>query len=125
MKKVVITAIFGIVTLILAGCGESARNTTANTNANIIKPTAAAPTADALLARHWRIQGRFTEGALSDPALPGTVTAIAGHWSAAPESDWRWCGKGSGGRRRAGPEAGLRPHPKGASRDLLPPRPIR
>jgi len=44
-------------------------------------------TANALLARDWRIEGQFREGALSDPALPGTVTAIAGHWSAAPESD--------------------------------------
>lgn len=44
-------------------------------------------TADALLARDWRIDGQFREGALSDPALPGTVTAIAGRWSAAPESD--------------------------------------
>jgi hypothetical protein len=44
-------------------------------------------TANALLARDWRIEGQFREGALSDPALPGTVTAIAGHWSASPESD--------------------------------------
>jgi translocation and assembly module TamB len=44
-------------------------------------------TADTLLTRDWRIEGQFREGALSDPALPGTVTAIAGHWSAVPESD--------------------------------------
>ncbi|MBI3437249.1 MAG: hypothetical protein HY054_01100, partial [Proteobacteria bacterium] len=44
-------------------------------------------TANALLASDWRIEGEFREGALNDPALPGTVTAIAGHWSAAPESD--------------------------------------
>ncbi|MBS0385951.1 MAG: YdbH domain-containing protein [Proteobacteria bacterium] len=44
-------------------------------------------TADAALAHDWRIDGRFRDGALSDPALPGTVTAIAGHWAAAPEDD--------------------------------------
>ena len=48
---------------------------------------AKAATADMLLTRDWRIEGQFREGALSDPALPGTVTAIAGHWSALPESD--------------------------------------
>ena len=48
--------------------------------------TGAQLTANALLARDWRIEGRFTEGALSDPALPGAVTAIAGHWGAEPES---------------------------------------
>ncbi|MFZ2031338.1 MAG: YdbH domain-containing protein [Vitreimonas sp.] len=44
-------------------------------------------TAAALLARDWRVEGQFHEGALSDPALPGTVTAITGRWSAAPESE--------------------------------------
>lgn len=44
-------------------------------------------TANARLAREWRVDGQFREGALSDPSLPGTVTAIAGHWSAAPDGD--------------------------------------
>jgi hypothetical protein len=47
--------------------------------------TGARITADARLARDWRIDGAFSEGALNDPALPGVVTAIAGRWSAAPE----------------------------------------
>jgi hypothetical protein len=41
-------------------------------------------TANASIADSWRVDGTFSEGALSDPALPGTVSAIAGRWSAAP-----------------------------------------
>ena len=41
--------------------------------------------ADARLAADWRVEGEFEHGALSDPGLPGTITAIAGAWSAAPE----------------------------------------
>jgi hypothetical protein len=44
-------------------------------------------TANAHLGEDWRIDGQFNDGALSDPASPGTVSAIAGHWSAAPEDD--------------------------------------
>ncbi|MEQ1618173.1 MAG: YdbH domain-containing protein [Terricaulis sp.] len=41
--------------------------------------------ADARLAADWRFEGEFEQGALADPGLPGTITAIAGAWSAAPE----------------------------------------
>jgi hypothetical protein len=44
-------------------------------------------TGDATVADTWRVAGEFSEGALSDPALPGTVTAIAGSWEAAPEDN--------------------------------------
>jgi hypothetical protein len=44
-------------------------------------------TGDANIAETWRIAGDFSEGALSDPALPGTVTTIAGAWEAAPEDN--------------------------------------
>ena len=42
-------------------------------------------TADALLGQDWRIAGGFERGALSDPSLPGDVSAIAGTWSADQE----------------------------------------
>ena len=35
----------------------------------------------------WRVDGGFGAGALSDPSLPGRVSAIAGRWSAAPENN--------------------------------------
>jgi hypothetical protein len=35
----------------------------------------------------WRVDGAFTAGTLADPALPGTVSAIAGRWSMAPKAD--------------------------------------
>lgn len=41
--------------------------------------------AQARLAADWRVAGNFAQGALSDPNLPGAVSAIAGAWSAAPE----------------------------------------
>lgn len=44
-------------------------------------------TANAHIADSWRVDGRFAEGVLTDPALPGTLTTIAGGWSAAPEND--------------------------------------
>lgn len=44
-------------------------------------------TANAHIADSWRIEGQFAEGVLTDPALPGTVSTIAGGWSAAPEND--------------------------------------
>jgi translocation and assembly module TamB len=42
-------------------------------------------TADARIAESWRVDGAFEQGGLNDPALPGSVSAIAGRWSAAPE----------------------------------------
>ncbi len=42
---------------------------------------------DAQIAETWRIVGEFSEGSLSDPALPGTVTTIAGSWEAGPEDN--------------------------------------
>ncbi len=42
-------------------------------------------TAEAHIADSWRIEGVFDSGGLSDPSLPGSVSAIAGQWSAAPE----------------------------------------
>ena len=44
-------------------------------------------TADARINESWRIDGTFEQGGLSDPTLPGAVSAIAGRWSAAPEDD--------------------------------------
>ena len=42
-------------------------------------------TADAHVADRWRVAGAFEAGMLSDPALPGSLSAIAGTWSAEPE----------------------------------------
>lgn len=42
-------------------------------------------TADAYIADSWRVEGLFSEGTLTDPALPGALSTIAGGWSAAPE----------------------------------------
>jgi hypothetical protein len=44
-------------------------------------------TANARIADSWRVEGEFAEGTLTDPALPGSVSTIAGAWSAAPEDD--------------------------------------
>ena len=44
-------------------------------------------TANAHIAESWRVEGEFAEGTLTDPALPGTLSTIAGGWSAAPEND--------------------------------------
>jgi len=41
-------------------------------------------TADARIDDSWSIEGAFDHGGLSDPSLPGGVSAIAGRWSAAP-----------------------------------------
>lgn len=41
-------------------------------------------TADAHIGESWNIAGAFTAGTLSDPALPGSVSAIAGAWTAQP-----------------------------------------
>lgn len=43
-------------------------------------------TAEARITENWRIDGAFDHGGLSDPTLPGGVSAIAGRWSAAPEN---------------------------------------
>jgi hypothetical protein len=42
-------------------------------------------TADAHIAETWSVTGSFDAGALTDPALPGAVTAIVGAWTAQPE----------------------------------------
>lgn len=42
-------------------------------------------TANAHIADSWRIAGAFESGALSDPALPGSVSTIEGTWTAQPE----------------------------------------
>jgi len=73
MKTIVVTVFLGLAALMLAACGTPATNTTANTNANTTKPTAAAPTADALLAldkqanqAYFKSDSKFFEGMLSD-----------------------------------------------------------
>ncbi|MBL8536013.1 MAG: YdbH domain-containing protein [Hyphomonadaceae bacterium] len=42
-------------------------------------------TAEAAFAESWRVEGAFEQGELRDPALPGTVSTIAGSWRAAPQ----------------------------------------
>ena len=42
-------------------------------------------TADAHIADGWTVAGSFDAGVLTDPALPGSVSAIEGAWTAAPE----------------------------------------
>ncbi len=41
-------------------------------------------TADARIAESWRVSGGFDSGTLSDPSLPGSVSAIVGAWTAEP-----------------------------------------
>jgi hypothetical protein len=43
-------------------------------------------TANARIAESWRVTGAFEAGTLSDPALPGSVSTIAGTWTAQPEN---------------------------------------
>lgn len=43
-------------------------------------------TADAHVAESWSVAGSFNAGTLTDPALPGAVSAIEGSWTAAPEN---------------------------------------
>lgn len=42
-------------------------------------------TADAHIADGWTVAGSFASGTLTDPALPGSISAIEGSWAAAPE----------------------------------------
>ncbi|MDX2276045.1 MAG: YdbH domain-containing protein [Hyphomonadaceae bacterium] len=35
----------------------------------------------------WRVDGAFHAGTFEEPSMPGSVSAIAGRWSAAPEND--------------------------------------
>ncbi|MBC7767572.1 MAG: YdbH domain-containing protein [Phycisphaerales bacterium] len=42
-------------------------------------------TANAYIGESWRVVGDFVQGGLTDPTLPGSVSTIAGGWSAAPE----------------------------------------
>ncbi len=45
-------------------------------------------TADAHMSGgSWNVTGAFEHGTLNDPALPGSVSTIAGRWSAAPEDN--------------------------------------
>ncbi|ANP45478.1 intermembrane phospholipid transport protein YdbH family protein [Candidatus Viadribacter manganicus] len=41
-------------------------------------------TADAHIADSWSVTGSFNAGTLTDPTLPGSVSAIEGAWTAAP-----------------------------------------
>lgn len=43
-------------------------------------------TGDARLGREWSVEGAFEQGVLTDPNLPGSVSALAGQWRAAPEN---------------------------------------
>jgi len=43
--------------------------------------------ANVQFGQHWRIDGRFNQGALNDPALPGAVSAMQGRWSALPGAE--------------------------------------
>ena len=70
MKTIVTIVFFGLTALMLAACGAPA---TKKSNANAAKPTAAAPTADALLAfekqaneAYIKADSKFFEGTLSD-----------------------------------------------------------
>lgn len=47
--------------------------------------TLARLTANARITDTWQVDGEFTQGTLSDPTLPGSVSTIAGRWSAAPQ----------------------------------------
>lgn len=42
-------------------------------------------TADAHIADGWTVAGSFDAGTLTDPALPGSISAIEGSWTAQPE----------------------------------------
>ena len=45
-------------------------------------------TANAHIANDtWRVEGQFESGTLADPTLPGSVSTIAGRWSAAPDEN--------------------------------------
>jgi hypothetical protein len=44
-------------------------------------------TANARIADSWSVAGAFEAGTLADPALPGSVSAIVGSWSAEPVDD--------------------------------------
>jgi hypothetical protein len=44
-------------------------------------------TADARIAESWSVAGVFESGTMSDPALPGSVSTIAGAWTAQPVND--------------------------------------
>ena len=74
MKIITSMILAGAAALMMTACGEPAANTTANTsNANTTKPTAAAPTKDALLAMdkqandaYFKGDSKFFETFLSD-----------------------------------------------------------
>lgn len=73
MKTIATVVFFGLTALMLAACGAPATDTNTNTNTNAAKPTAAAPTADALFAvekqaneAYIKADSKFFEGLLSD-----------------------------------------------------------
>ena len=73
MKTIFQIAILAFAAVWMAACVAPATNTNTNTNTNATKPTAAAPTADALLAldkqaneAYFKGDAKFFEGMLSD-----------------------------------------------------------
>ena len=73
MKTIFKIAILAFAAVWMAACVAPATNTNTNTNTNTTKPTAAAPTADALLAldqqaneAYIKSDSKFFEGMLSD-----------------------------------------------------------
>ncbi|MDQ5847016.1 MAG: nuclear transport factor 2 family protein [Acidobacteriota bacterium] len=96
MKTIFKIAILAFAAVWMAACGAPTTNTSTNTNTNTTKPTAAAPTADALLALDKQaneafIKGdsKFFEGMLSDKFVmygggqrmdkPAVIKMIAGN----------------------------------------------
>lgn len=72
--------------LLLALEAESPRLTIAMAEDRTLALTLQRLTANAYIADRWRVAGAFESGTLTDPALPGTVSTIAGVWSAEPEN---------------------------------------
>lgn len=73
MKTIFKIAILAFAAVWMAACGAPATNTNTNTNTNTTKPTAAAPTAEALVAldkqaneAYLKSDSKFFEGMLSD-----------------------------------------------------------
>jgi translocation and assembly module TamB len=75
----------GDVTLALEA--DAPRLTIAMTEDRSFNVAMARITADARVADSWSITGAFEAGTLNDPALPGSVSTIAGSWTAEPIDD--------------------------------------
>jgi translocation and assembly module TamB len=71
--------------MLLALEAETPRLTIAMAEDRTLALTLQRLSANAYIADSWRVAGAFESGTLSDPALPGSVSTIAGVWSAAPE----------------------------------------